>query len=201
LSKLGKKQFKIAETEKYAHVTYFFNGGAKEPFPNETHYLVPSPKEVATYDQKPEMSANEVTKSLLTAMDDSSISFYLVNYANCDMVGHTGKYDATIAAVETVDKCIGQLMQKCKEKNITLLLSADHGNADQMSYEDGSPHTSHSINPVPFVIYHPKFEGKKINIKPRYLPKEGALKDVAPTVLFTMNIEIPASMTGLPIFY
>lgn len=201
LSMLGKKQFKIAETEKYAHVTYFFNGGEKEPFPSETHHLVPSPKEVETYDQKPEMSAHEITKNLLTAMDDSSFSFYLANYANCDMVGHTGKYDATIAAVETVDLCIGQLMQKCKEKNITLLLTADHGNADQMSYEDGSPHTSHSINPVPFVVYHPKFEGKKINIKPRYLPNEGALKDVAPTVLYAMNIEIPAIMTGQPIFY
>jgi 2,3-bisphosphoglycerate-independent phosphoglycerate mutase len=200
LSKLGKKQFKIAETEKYAHVTFFFNGGQKEPYPMETHYLVPSPKEVATYDLKPEMSAHAITDRLLTAMEDRDTSFYLVNYANCDMVGHTGNYPAAIKAVETVDACVGKLMEKCKEQGIAMFLTADHGNADQMAYEDGSPHTSHSNNPVPFALYHPRFIDKKINIKAHYLSGEGALKDVAPTLLYCMGLEIPEIMTGKPIF-
>lgn len=195
LSSKKIKQFKIAETEKYAHVTFFFNGGEKNPFEGEVHKLIPSPKEVSTYDQKPEMSAYEVTENLLTAMDDD-FSFLLVNFANSDMVGHTGKYEAAVKAIEALDVCVGKLMKKCEEKSITLLLTADHGNSDQMVYEDGSPHTSHTGAPVPFCVFHPSLKGQNLERN----TKASALKDVAPTVLYSLGIDFPPTFEGHQIF-
>jgi 2,3-bisphosphoglycerate-independent phosphoglycerate mutase len=198
ISKLGKKQFKIAETEKYAHVTYFFNGGEEQPFPGEERCLVPSPKEVATYDQKPEMSAIEVTDKLIAALDDKSFTFYLVNYANADMVGHTGKFAAAVKAIETLDACIERLRKKCEEQNIAMILTADHGNADQMAYAEGGEHTSHSDSEAPFCVYHPKLKDQNIMVNQEN--KIMALKDVAPTVLKILNIPKPKEFTGQPIF-
>tara|TARA_R110000868_G_scaffold20678_1_gene87114 strand:+ start:8539 stop:10071 length:1533 start_codon:yes stop_codon:yes gene_type:complete len=196
LESLGLNQFHIAETEKYAHVTYFFNGGNKKEHKGESFVLVPSPKEVETYNQKPEMSAPEVTKKLVAAIEDKTQSFMLVNYANCDMVGHTGDFKAAIKAVEAVDQCIGELIKACKDNDVTMLLTADHGNSDQMAYEDGTPHTSHTGAPVPFSLYSPKLEGAKIEIS----PGPHALKDVCPTALYVMGLEMPKSFSGKPIF-
>lgn len=198
ISKLGKKQFKIAETEKYAHVTYFFNGGEVQPFPGEERCLVPSPREVATYDLKPEMSAVEVTDKLITALDDKAYCFYLVNFANADMVGHTGNFEAAVKAIETVDACVGRLRKKCEEQNITMLLTADHGNADQMVYEEGGQHTSHSDSDVPFCVFHAKLRDQNIMVNSE--SKILALKDVAPTVLKILNIPKPKDFSGNPIF-
>jgi 2,3-bisphosphoglycerate-independent phosphoglycerate mutase len=197
LSSIGKRQFKIAETEKYAHVTYFFNGGEKKPFAGEEHVLIPSPKEVATYDQKPSMSAVAVTDRLIEALK-SNFDFYLVNFANCDMVGHTGNFDAAIAAVECVDECVGRLMQTCEKNNIAMILTADHGNSDQMQYEDGSPHTSHTGSPVPVALYHSSLKNLKLET---LMPNNsGALKDIAPTVLAMLGIKDPPLFSGKPIF-
>lgn len=198
ISGLGKKQFKIAETEKYAHVTYFFNGGEEKPFPGEERCLVASPREVATYDEKPEMSAFEVTDHLVKALEDKSFSFYLVNYANADMVGHTGNFEAAIKAVETVDQCLGRLYKTCEEQNITMLLTADHGNADQMTYDEGGVHTSHSDSDAPFCVVHPKLKDQNIMINSENKIK--ALKDVAPTVLKILNIPKPQNFSGNSIF-
>lgn len=198
ISSLGKKQFKIAETEKYAHVTYFFNGGEENPFPGEERCLVQSPRDVATYDQKPEMSAYEVTDKLLKALDDKSFSFYLVNYANADMVGHTGNFEAAVKAIETLDACVLKLYKKCEEQNVTMIITADHGNADQMVYEEGGQHTSHSDSEVPFCIVHAKLKDQNIMVNQD--SKVMALKDVAPTVLKILNIPKPKSFTGNPIF-
>jgi len=198
LSSLGKKQFKIAETEKFAHVTYFFNGGAHQPFEGEERLLIPSPKEVATYDLKPEMSAPEVLENLLQKLDDKSFSFYLVNFANADMVGHTGKFEAAIKAVETLDICVQKLSEKCLANNIAMIITADHGNADQMVYEDGSMQTSHSDAEVPFCIVHPKLKDQDIMLNMEN--KIRALKDVAPTVLKILNIPKPKEFTGNSIF-
>jgi len=136
LSSLGKKQFKIAETEKYAHVTYFFNGGEETPFQGEERCLIPSPREVDTYDQKPEMSAKMVTEKLAEKLKDTSISLFVVNFANPDMVGHTGKFEAAVHAIEALDECVGKIFEICSKENITMILTADHGNADVMSYPD-----------------------------------------------------------------
>ncbi|MGE3610913.1 MAG: 2,3-bisphosphoglycerate-independent phosphoglycerate mutase [Bacteriovoracaceae bacterium] len=198
LSKIGKKQFKIAETEKYAHVTYFFNGGEEKPFEGEERCLVPSPREVATYDQKPEMSAYQVTDKLLEALDNKDFTFYLVNFANADMVGHTGNFEAAVKAIEAVDSCIGKLYKKCAEQNITMILTADHGNADQMVYEEGGVHTSHSDSEVPFCVVHPKLKDQNIMINDQ--SKGLALKDVSPTVLKVLNINKPKEFTGNSIF-
>lgn len=198
ISSLGKKQFKIAETEKYAHVTYFFNGGEEAPFPGEERSLVPSPRDVATYDQKPEMNAAIVTRNLLEKLDDKAFSFYLVNYANADMVGHSGNFEATVKAIEALDECIGKLYEKCQEKGIAMILTADHGNADQMVYQGGGIHTSHSDSEVPFCLMHPKL--KDIDIMVSQESKIRALKDVAPTVLKILNIPKPKDFTGNPIF-
>lgn len=200
LSGLGKKVFKIAETEKYAHVTYFFNGGTKTPYPGEDQVLIPSPREVKTYDEKPQMSAYEVTDKLLEALD-SDYDLMVVNYANCDMVGHTGNYEAAIKAVEAVDECVGKLIKKCEEKNkkgesITLVLTADHGNSDEMTYSDGSPHTSHSAAPVPFALYHPALKGSSIELN----IKDGALMDVGPSILSILGYDYPPSFQGKSIF-
>ena len=198
LSTLGKKQFKIAETEKYAHVTYFFNGGEEKPFPGEERCLVPSPREVATYDQKPEMSAFEVTDKLSVALSDKSFSFYLVNFANADMVGHTGNFAAAVRAVEALDECVAKLEKKCEAENITMIITADHGNADQMAYEDEAVHTSHSDSEVPFCVVHAKL--KDIDVMPNNENKVVALKDVAPTVLKILNLPKPKDFSGQPIF-
>jgi len=196
LSELGKSQFKIAETEKYAHVTFFFNGGEKKPFPLEEQVLVPSPKEVKTYDEKPEMSAMEVTDKLLAALENKDYTFYLVNFANSDMVGHTGNFDAALKAIETLDICVGKLMEKCEEQDVTLLLTADHGNSDQMEYPDGKAHTSHTGAPVPFAIFHKKLKDQKGVIN-----GEGhALMDVSPSILHVLGINAPATFEGHPIF-
>lgn len=195
LSSLGKKQIKIAETEKYAHVTFFFNGGEKKPFPKEEHILIPSPKEVATYDLKPQMSAPEVTDRLLAEMD-KGFDFGVLNFANSDMVGHTGNYEAAVKAVETLDLCVRKIVEKALEKNITVAITADHGNSDEMCYPDGSPHTSHTGAPVPFCVINKK-------LKNSHLQKnegEFALKDVSPTILYILGIDKPNSFSGNNIF-
>lgn len=196
LSEKGLAQFKIAETEKYAHVTFFFNGGEKKPFPKEEQVLIPSPKEVNTYDEKPEMSAFQVKDRLIEALEDKSYTFYLVNFANSDMVGHTGKYEAAIKAIETLDQCVGELMDKCEEQNITLLLTADHGNSDMMVYPDGKPHTSHTGAPVPFCVFHPSLKGQKVETN----GDDFALMDVSPTILSVLGIEQAPTFVGQPIF-
>src|SRR5690606_14393753 len=189
LSKIGKNQLKIAETEKYAHVTYFFNGGEEIPFKGEERCLVQSPRDVATYDQKPEMSAYEVTDNLIKALENKSFTFYLVNYANADMVGHTGNFEAAVKAIETLDVCIERLRVKCEEEGVTMLITADHGNADQMTYKEGGVHTSHSDSEVPFAVVNPKLKDQKVEVNPELKIK--ALKDVAPTVLHVLDIPQP----------
>ena len=196
LSQKGFNQYKIAETEKYAHITFFFNGGERLPFPGEDHVLVPSPVDVTTYDQRPEMSAYEVTTNLLMALEDQAHHFYLVNYANADMVGHTGNYEAAVKAVEVVDTCVGALMAMCREKGMAMLLTADHGNSDEMAYPDGKPHTSHTHAPVPCVLFHPHLRGKNLFIK----KEPHALQDVAPTILNIMGVTVPDEFTGKSLF-
>lgn len=198
LASKNLKQFRTAETEKFAHVTYFFNGGATKPFPGEERLLIDSPKDVKTYDEKPEMSAPEVLKNLLQKLDDNSISFFLVNFANPDMVGHTGNYEAAVKAIEYIDFCIGELEKKCLKNGITLFITADHGNSDQMIYEDGNPHTSHSANDVPFIMVTDKLEKNEIIINKDI--DTPALKDVAPTVLEVLNLPYPDGFTGQPLF-
>ncbi len=188
LSKLGKKQLRIAETEKYAHVTFFFSGGREEKFEGEDRILIHSPK-VATYDLKPEMSAPEVTAALLPKIKNREYDFICLNYANGDMVGHTGVYDAIIKAVETVDANLRQVIETAVENDYEALIIADHGNADYAKNPDGSPNTAHSLNPVPCVLVSDRFD--KIN--------DGILADVAPTILKVMGLEIPPQMTGKPL--
>ena len=196
LSEVGIKQFKIAETEKYAHVTYFFNGGEKQPFPGEIHKLIESPREVKTYDEKPEMSAYLVTDALIEAIESDQYKALFVNYANSDMVGHTGNFEAAVKAIEALDKCLAKLIPVCLKNQITVLLTADHGNSDQMVYPDGGPHTSHTGAPVPFSLISDKLENQQLE-----LGQTGpALKDVAPTFLWTMGIDIPDTFTGKPVF-
>lgn len=188
ISKMGLTQLRIAETEKYAHVTFFFNGGSELVFPGEDRILIPSPKEVdGYYDRKPEMSAYEVTDKLLEAIHSEKYDVIILNYANMDMVGHTGVIPAAIKAVETVDECIGKVVNAIKEKNGLSIITADHGNADHMLEDDGSPMTAHSMNDVPIVIV-----GKE-NIK---LKASGKLADIAPTLLNLIGIKIPKEMTG-----
>ena len=185
----GINQFRTAETEKYAHVTFFFNGGIDEPQPHETRKLVASPK-VATYDLQPEMSAPEVCENVLSAIENEEYGFILVNFANPDMVGHTGVLEAAEKACKTVDDCVGKIAGKCKEYNITMILTADHGNAEVMFNEQtGKPHTAHTTNVVPFVVINAPYEIE--------LRDGGALCDVAPTVLQLMEIPQPKEMTGV----
>lgn len=197
LSQNNLKQFKIAETEKYAHVTFFFNGGEKMPFKGEEQVLIPSPKDVSTYDQKPEMSAHLVCDRLSGALTDKSISFYLVNFANSDMVGHTGNYEAAVKAIETLDQCVKKLMDVCEKENVTMLITADHGNSDQMAYENGDIHTSHTDNKVPFIVFDPRLKNQKLELN----TGEMALKDVAPTILHIMGINQAPNFEGKPIFH
>ena len=185
VSKLGLKQLRIAETEKFAHVTFFMNGGRDEPFEGEKRILIPSPK-VATYDLQPEMSAYEVTDALVAELKKQEHDLIILNFANGDMVGHTGIYEAILKAVKAVDKCVEKVVETAKENGYDALIIADHGNADNAVNPDGSPNTAHSLNPVPSILVTEDFD----KIKP------GVLADVAPTILNIMGIEIPEEMTG-----
>ena len=180
------KQIRIAETEKYPHVTFFFSGGREIPFEGEKRILIPSPK-VATYDLKPEMSAHEVTNALLPEIANKTADFICLNYANADMVGHTGVWEAAIKAVETVDSCVEKVVTAGLENGYTSFVTADHGNSDYMINEDGTPNTAHTLNPVPFFIIDNEWKGK---IRP------GKLADIAPTILTMMDIALPKEMTG-----
>jgi 2,3-bisphosphoglycerate-independent phosphoglycerate mutase len=184
LSKNNKKQIRIAETEKYPHVTFFFNGGREEPYKNETRILCQSPK-VATYDLKPEMSAYEITKSIIPEIEKREADFICLNFANPDMVGHTGDMSAAIKACETVDECSAKIIEKAKENKYTVLVIADHGNSDIMINKDGSPNTAHTTNLVPLILIDEKI--KKI--------ENGVLGDIAPSILDIMNIQKPEEMT------
>jgi len=186
LEQHGLKQIRIAETEKYPHVSFFFSGGREKPFDGEKRIMIASPK-VATYDLKPEMSALEVTDALLPEIKNKTADFICLNFANADMVGHTGIWEAAIKAVETVDKCVSQVVTTGLENSYTTFLTADHGNSDYMINEDGSPNTAHTKNPVPFFIIDNEWQGK---IKP------GKLGDIAPTILTMMQLPIPKEMTG-----
>jgi 2,3-bisphosphoglycerate-independent phosphoglycerate mutase len=186
LSRLGKKQLHTAETEKYAHVTFFFNGGREAPYEGEDRILVPSPK-VATYDLKPEMSAYEVKDKLVAAIREDKYDFIVVNFANGDMVGHTGIYNAIAKAVWAVDQCVHEVIDAARETGYEAIIIADHGNADNAINEDGTPNTAHSLNPVPF-IYVTDNNSAKV--------KDGRLADVAPSILHIMGLEQPADMTG-----
>jgi 2,3-bisphosphoglycerate-independent phosphoglycerate mutase len=190
LANAGKTQLRIAETEKYAHVTFFFNGGQEEPFSGEERCLVPSPKEVATYDQKPEMSAYPVTDELLTRLDQDRYDVIVLNFANCDMVGHTGIVPAAIRAVEVVDDCVGRLISRVREKGGAAIITADHGNADQMWDADtNGPYTAHTCNPVWLVLVDDGRKGATLR-------DGGRLADIAPTMLEMLGIPQPAEMTG-----
>jgi 2,3-bisphosphoglycerate-independent phosphoglycerate mutase len=186
LANNGKKQIRIAETEKYPHVSFFFSGGRETPFDGERRLLVPSPK-VATYDLKPEMSAVELTDAIVPEIEKESADFICLNYANADMVGHTGVFTAAIKAVETVDKCVERVVTAALEHGYTIFLTADHGNADYLINEDGTPNTAHTLNLVPLFIIDKNFKG---TIKP------GKLGDIAPTILTMMGLSIPQEMTG-----
>ena len=183
---LGLKQIRIAETEKYPHVSFFFSGGRETPFEGEKRIMVPSPK-VATYDLQPEMSANELTDAIIPEIESRSADFIALNFANTDMVGHTGVWEAVIKAAETVDKCVERVVKAALDNGYTVLLTADHGNADYMVNEDGSPNTAHSLNLVPFFIIDKEWKG---TLHP------GKLGDLAPTILTLMGLPIPKEMTG-----
>ncbi|MEI6556141.1 MAG: 2,3-bisphosphoglycerate-independent phosphoglycerate mutase [Paludibacter sp.] len=186
VSSLGKKQLRIAETEKFAHVTFFFSGGRESEFPGEDRILVPSPR-VATYDLQPEMSAPEVAEKLVAALNTQQYDFVALNFANGDMVGHTGVREAIVKAVETIDKCVGEVVEAAKANDYEVIIIADHGNADNAENPDGSPNTAHSLNPVPFIYITTRKDAKVEN---------GILADVAPSLCKIMGIEKPAEMTG-----
>lgn len=190
LAAAGKRQLRIAETEKYAHVTFFFNGGREEPFENEDRILVNSPK-VATYDLQPEMSAPEVASKLIDVLKSEKEDAIILNFANGDMVGHTGIYPAICKAVEVVDNLVGEVVNVAVEHGYAVLLTADHGNADYAVNEDGTPNTAHSLNPVQFVVINAGDEVKTV--------KDGALCNIAPTILKIMGIPQPESMTAEPL--
>lgn len=183
------RNLRVAETEKYAHVTYFFNGGIEKPFPGEDRVLVPSPK-VATYDLKPEMSAAGIAETVVKAAGDSAFNVVIVNFANADMVGHSGKIPPTVEAVETVDACLGEIYNAVRQRGGTMLITADHGNAEQMiDPATGGPHTAHTTNPVPFIVVSE--EAQKFALRP-----DGSLQDISPTVLGMLGFAQPAEMTG-----
>ncbi len=186
ISKCGLTQLRIAETEKYAHVTFFFNGGEEKQYKGEDRILVPSPK-VETYDLKPEMSAYEVTQKVIEAIESKKYDCIILNYANPDMVGHTGNFEAAVKAIDTIDECVGKVIEALEKENGVAIITADHGNAEQMiDYKTGEPHTAHTTNPVPLILYG--VEGVKL--------KEGKLADLAPTMLEIMGLEKPKEMTG-----
>jgi 2,3-bisphosphoglycerate-independent phosphoglycerate mutase len=189
------KQLHSAETEKYAHVTFFFNGGREEPFEGEDRILIPSPREVGTYDKKPEMSAPEIARQVAEAIDTGKYDFVLVNFANADMVGHTGVMEAAVKAVETVDRCVGQIVDAAVRQGGVVLITADHGNAEQMiDYDRGGPYTAHTIYfPVPLMLV----PGKHTELQHVKLRRDSALADVAPTILELMGLPQPPDMEGL----
>ena len=195
VSENGLKQYRTAETEKYPHVTYFFNGGVEIPLPGEKRHLVPSPR-VATYDMEPEMSAEELTISCSKAIKSGKYAFVVINFANPDMVGHTGNMNATIKAIEKVDKCIGQIVNATGEMGGTILITADHGNAELMKGPAGEPWTAHTTNKVPLIL----IEGEKRKIpnlgNEIFLRENAGLADIAPTLLQLLNLPIPKEMTG-----
>jgi 2,3-bisphosphoglycerate-independent phosphoglycerate mutase len=182
----GLQQIRIAETEKYPHVTFFFSGGREIPFEGESRLMVPSPK-VATYDLQPEMSAFGITDAIIPEIEKEQASFICLNYANADMVGHTGVWEAAIKAAETVDQCVARVVTTGLQHGYTIFLTADHGNADYLINEDGTPNTAHTLNPVPLFIICKNWNG---HIKP------GKLGDIAPTILNMMGLPIPTDMTG-----
>ena len=188
VSSKGLEQLRIAETEKYAHVTFFFNGGVEKENPGEERKVIPSPK-VATYDLKPEMSAYEVTDELLNRLDQDKYDMIILNFANPDMVGHTGVVQAAVKAIEAVDECLGKIVDKVLEKDGTVFITADHGNAEtEIDFSTGNPFTAHTTNPVPFVWVSNNINGRTL--------KSGKLADIAPTMLNVMNLEVPEEMTG-----
>ena len=186
ISRAGKKQIRIAETEKYPHVTFFFNGGREEEFKGEKRILIPSPK-VATYDLQPEMSAEKITSAILPELGKGEADFICLNFANADMVGHTGVFSAVLTALEKVDNCLKEIIECGLKTSWSFIIIADHGNADYMVNPDGSPNTAHSMNPVPCILIDPDF--KKIN--------DGKLGDLAPTILTIMGIPVPDQMKGI----
>jgi 2,3-bisphosphoglycerate-independent phosphoglycerate mutase len=186
LADAGVKQLHVAETEKYPHVTYFFNGGEEDEYEGERRELVPSPRDVPTYDHKPEMSARAAADAFASAWEEDDFGFGIINFANADMVGHTGVIPAAVEAVGTVDECLGKVIAAVHAKGGVVLVTADHGNADEMLEEDGSPDTAHSLNPVPVVV----------TSHAASLPREGVLADVAPTLLALMGRDQPEAMTG-----
>jgi 2,3-bisphosphoglycerate-independent phosphoglycerate mutase len=189
IARAGLRQLRCAETEKYAHVTYFFSGGREAPFDHEDRKLIPSPRDVATYDQKPEMSAAGVASAVVEAIDSGAYDFILVNFANPDMVGHTGKLEPAIHAVEAVDAGLGSIMQAVRAKGGALIVTADHGNCEQMKDEKGQPHTAHTTNPVPLYYWNDSDRDAKLS-------SGGRICDVAPTMLALLGLPQPALMTG-----
>jgi len=195
VSKVGLWQFRTAETEKYAHVTYFFNGGEEKPFPKEERKLIPSPRDIPTYDKKPEMSAYDVTEEVIRRIKTRKYHFIVMNYANGDMVGHTGVLEAAIKAVKVVDECVGKVLAAWRDatNNAPAIVTADHGNCEMMiDPETGGPFTAHTGNPVPFYLIDDRFIGKRLS--------PGILADIAPTGLYLMGLEIPKEMTGKLLF-
>jgi 2,3-bisphosphoglycerate-independent phosphoglycerate mutase len=186
LADRGATQLHVAETEKYPHVTYFFNGGEESPYPGERRELVASPRDVPTYDHKPQMSAPEAAAAFVRAWREDEPRFGIINFANADMVGHTGVIPAAVTAVETVDRCLGEVVEAVHATGGACIITADHGNADHMLEDDGSPNTAHSLNPVPLIVTVPGLE----------LRDGGILADVAPTVLQVLGEAQPAEMTG-----
>jgi 2,3-bisphosphoglycerate-independent phosphoglycerate mutase len=185
----GVRNMRVAETEKYAHVTYFFNGGVEAPFAGEDRVLIPSPK-VATYDLQPEMSANEITEAAVARLRARQVDAVILNFANADMVGHTGNFPATVRAVETLDACVGRLIETVRDLGGWAAITADHGNAEQMfDPTTHGPHTAHTLNPVPFILVDSTFRGT--------LRQGGVLCDIAPTILGLMGIEQPVEMAGV----
>lgn len=189
LSQKGFRQLRIAETEKYAHVTFFFNGGVERPNVNEDRILVPSPQ-VATYDLQPEMSAIQVTERVVAEIEKGTYDVVILNYANPDMVGHTGNMEAAVAAIKTVDRCLGQVVRTVQKAKGVLIVTSDHGNAETMSDEEtGQPHTAHTTNRVPFILVGEAYQGKRLR-------EGGSLRDIAPTMLKILGLPIPREMTG-----
>ncbi len=186
LAKQGKKQLRIAETEKYAHVTFFFSGGREEEFDNEKRILIPSPQEVRTYDEKPEMSAFKVKDAVVEELNNQEMDFICLNFANGDMVGHTGVYEAIRKAIEAVDSCVKDVVEAAKKNGYDVYIIADHGNADNALNADDSPNTAHSTNPVPSIIVSDRFQ----------TIRKGILADVAPTLLHILDVPVPSEMTG-----
>lgn len=186
ISDHGLRQLRIAETEKYAHVTFFFNGGEEQPFPGEDRILVPSPTDIPTYDQRPEMSAPEVTDRLVEAIERGGYDVIICNYANTDMVGHTGRFDAVVKAIEVVDHCLGRVEAALRNVGGELVITADHGNAEMMCLDEGQIHTAHTNNPVPLIYMG----------RPAQLREGGRLSDIAPTLLYVMDMDKPPEMTA-----